>query len=180
MSFTPASLPPALVELHRALGVPADYADRYRLPFHSQADEVQLVEIGRTDDDRPIRLLGPAAAAWTRLQTAAAREGVALIPISGFRSIARQAEIIRGKLATSEASADIFRYVAAPGFSEHHSGRALDIASPEHIELDADFARTSAYRWLLEHAGRFGFVLSYPENGDRGIGFEPWHWCWRG
>ncbi len=178
MSLAFPSLPPALAQLHEALGVPPDYSARHRLPFHPEADESQLVEIGRTDDDRPIRLLAPAAAAWTNLRLAAAADGITLIPISGFRSIARQAEIIQTKMTAGEGSADIFRYVAAPGFSEHHSGRAIDIASPEHIALDADFARTAAYRWLHHHAGGFGFGLSYPENGASGIGFEPWHWCW--
>ncbi len=114
------------------------------------------------------------------MRTAATADGLELNAISGFRSFARQTEIIRGKFAAGETSHVIFRYVAAPGFSEHHSGRALDIASPEHIELDADFARTAAYVWLIQHAANFGFRLSYPENGGSGIGFEPWHWCWQG
>ena len=70
--------------------------------------------------------------------------------------------------------------MAAPGLSEHHSGRALDVGSPEHIELDADFARTAAYAWLRRRAGEFGFTESYPEGGDSGIGYEPWHWFYRG
>lgn len=164
--------------MHQGLGVPADYVARHRLPLHPEAEEDRLVEIGRNHEDRPIRLLAPAATAWFTLRAAAAVDGIQLIPISGFRSIARQAEIIGGKIAAGETADAIFRYVAAPGFSEHHSGRALDIASPEHIELDADFARTAAYHWLVQHAAGFGFGLSYPENGGTGIGFEPWHWCW--
>ena len=179
MSASPGLLPPTLQTLHRELGVPADYFVRHRLPFHAEADESDLVEIGRTDDDRPIRLVSDAANAWQAMQSAAAREGITLIPISGFRSIARQAELIRLKIAAGESSAAIFRYVAAPGFSEHHSGRALDIGSPEHLELDADFALTAAYRWLQAHAGKFGFHESYPTNGDSGIGYEPWHWYFR-
>lgn len=106
-------------------------------------------------------------------------DGVELLPLSGFRSIARQTRLIRAKLAGGQAIADILRTVAAPGYSEHHTGRAIDIGSPEHIELDEDFARTRAFRWLKAHAGRFGFSLSYPRGNPHGIAYEPWHWCWR-
>lgn len=167
-----------LDSLHRELGIPSEYAGRRGLEPHFDAPEAELIEVGRNDEDRPIRLLPPAAEAWHRMREAAAREGHTLIPISGFRSIARQVEIIRAKLAAGQDMASILRYVAAPGYSEHHSARAIDIGSPEHIELDEDFARTAAYAWLAKNAGRFGFVMSYPRDNPYGIGYEPWHWCW--
>ena len=119
-----------------------------------------------------------AAAAWKKMRIAAARDGIVLLPVSGFRSVARQTAIFRKKLTAGQRLADILRLVAAPGFSEHHTGRALDIGSPEHLELDVHFARTAAYRWLRRRAGEFGFVMSYPRRNRHGIGYEPWHWCW--
>ena len=98
--------------------------------------------------------------------------------VSGFRSIARQTEIIRGKVADGQSLAEILRRVAAPGYSEHHSGRALDIGTTEHIELDEEFANTAAFQWLNQHGAEFGFTLSYPRGNPHGIAFEPWHWCW--
>lgn len=174
---TPA-LSAALARVHRELGISADYAAARKLPFHEEAALADLVTIGTNDAGRPIRLVTPAAAAWHHMHAAAAVDHLELVPISGFRSVARQIEIIRGKLATGAAIADILRYVAAPGFSEHHTGRALDIGSPEHIELDEEFAHTAAFRWLDRRAGNFGFHLSYPRENPFGIGYEPWHWCW--
>ncbi|MES2697070.1 MAG: D-alanyl-D-alanine carboxypeptidase family protein, partial [Verrucomicrobiota bacterium] len=87
-------------------------------------------------------------------------------------------EIIRAKLVAGQSLEEILRYVAAPGFSEHHTGRAIDIGSPEHIELDEDFARTTAFAWLERRTPEFGFVMSYPRDNPHGIGYEPWHWCW--
>ncbi|MEI6464106.1 MAG: M15 family metallopeptidase [Verrucomicrobiota bacterium] len=163
--------------LHRALGIPADYAKTHPLPAHREAR--RLVGAGRAPDDgKRVRLIPRAAKAWGRMRDTAAADGIILLPLSGFRSINRQATIIRRKLRAGLTLADILRFVAAPGHSEHHSGRAIDIGSPEHVTLDADFARTAAYRWLRRHAGKFGFVLSYPKNGALGIGYEPWHWCW--
>jgi D-alanyl-D-alanine carboxypeptidase len=167
-----------LTPLHLELGIPASYAVDRKLAPHLEADEATLTLIGTNDEGRAIRVIPEAASAWTRMRASAALERITLIPISGFRSVARQAELIRAKLAKGDRLDDILRYVAAPGFSEHHTGRAIDIASPEHIDLDEDFERTVAFAWLRERAREFGFALSYPRGNDTGIGYEPWHWCW--
>ena len=137
------------------------------------------MRIGRNPDGRVLRLTPRAATAWRRMQATAQRDGIELIAISAFRSVRRQTQIIRQKLRSGQHIDAILRYVAAPGFSEHHTGRALDIGSPGHTELEADFARTVEFRWLKRHARRFGFHLSYPRGNRHGIGCEPWHWCWR-
>lgn len=73
---------------------------------------------------------------------------------------------------------DILRVNAAPGFSEHHTGRAIDIGTVDSPVLEEEFENTSAYRWLQANAQRFGFQLSYPRGNAAGIIFEPWHWCY--
>jgi len=165
------------VQLHRSLGIPSDYAAGRRLK--PQREATRLVRIGRSPTGRVLRLTPAAAAAWRRMQAAAARDGVVLIAISGFRSVRRQTTIIREKLATGAPIGAILRLVAAPGFSEHHTGRALDIGSAGHLTLEEDFGRTREFRWLQRHAGRFGFRMSYPRGNPHRIGYEPWHWCWR-
>jgi len=167
-----------LKALWTRLGIPADYARMRRMPVQRVARS--LVSAGpAADDGKPVRLTPRAAAAWKRMRAAAAADGVSLLPLSGYRSVARQTRIIRKKLRAGQTIADILRLVAAPGCSEHHTGRAIDIGSPENQELDEDFARTAEFRWLGKHAARFGFHLSYPRNNRHGIGYEPWHWCWR-
>jgi D-alanyl-D-alanine carboxypeptidase len=164
--------------LHRRLGVPAGYAASRHLPLQREAR--RLVSVGpAADDGRPVRLAPGAARAWRRMRAAATRDGVTLLPLSGFRSVARQARIIRQKLADVQRINAILQLVAAPGHSEHHTGRALDLGSTGHAELDEDFARTAAYRWLQRHAREHGFRLSYPHKNVHGIAFEPWHWCWK-
>ncbi len=171
--------PPAvsrLATLHRSLGISAAYRSTHGLK--RQREATRLVRIGKNPAGRVLRLSPKAAAAWKRLHAAAARDGIALLPISAFRSISRQAQIIRAKLARGQPLDAILRLVAAPGHSEHHTGRALDLGTPGHAELDRSFARTAAFRWLIRQAGDFGFRLSYPRANPRGIAYEPWHWCW--
>jgi zinc D-Ala-D-Ala carboxypeptidase len=167
-----------LPQLNQSLGIPRDYAAKRGL--RPQREARTLVSVGPAPDDGQIlRLAPPAAAAWRRMRAAAANDGIVLLPLSAFRSVARQTAIIRAKLAAGQTIEKILALVAAPGFSEHHSGRALDIGSPEHIEIDEHFARTAAFRWLRRHAIKFGFHLSYPRGNRHGIAYEPWHWCWR-
>lgn len=65
------------------------------------------------------------------------------------------------------------------GYSEHHSGCAVDICSNDRFKLSESFEETDAFEWLMSHAQTFGFSLSYPRNNDKGIIYEPWHWFFR-
>jgi len=167
----------SLRQLWVKLGIPADYADSRHMPVQREA--VRLVRVARNPDGRIVRLTPRAAAAWKRMQIAASNDGVALVPVSGFRSVRRQTRNIRRKLSDGIPIGEILRFIAAPGCSEHHTGRALDLGSPDALELTEKFARTAEYRWLRKHAGKFGFRLSYPRRNSHGIGYEPWHWRWQ-
>ena len=165
--------------LHRALGIPASYPKERHMPVQREA--TRLISIGpAADDGKPVRLAPRAAKAWQRMRHAAGQDGVELLPLSGFRSVARQAKIIRQKLAGVQTLAAILQHVAAPGCSEHHTGRALDIGALGHLGLDEDFAKTPAFAWLKRRAHEFGFRLSYPRHNHHHIVYEPWHWCWHG
>jgi D-alanyl-D-alanine carboxypeptidase len=170
--------PKALQRLWQNLGIPADYATKAAQRIQPEAK--QLVFIGRAADDRRILRLSPGAAqAWRKMQAAAAADGATLLPLSAFRSIARQTLIVRRKLAAGQRIDEILRVSAVPGCSEHHTGRALDFGSRGHLKLEASFARTREFRWLARHARQYGFHLSYPRDNAQGIAYEPWHWCWK-
>ena len=169
-----------LAALHQSLGIPANYGASRHLRAFREADAHRLILIGRDPTNRqPVRLAPRAAVAWRRMREAAAANKITLLPLSGFRSVRRQTRLIRRQLATGRPLDDILRYIAAPGFSEHHTGRAIDIGTPEDVSVEESFARTAAFRWLRRHAHRFGFTMTYPRRNRHGIGYEPWHWCWR-
>lgn len=160
-----------------ALGItPAHLAGR-ALVAHAEASELVLAE--RNAAGREFLLTPATAAAWTAMKHAAAQDGLVLSLVSAFRSIERQAEIIRAKLAAGCRLDDILAASAPPGFSEHHTGRAIDIGTPESEALEESFEHTPAFAWLQRNAGAFDFALSYPRGNPEGFVYEPWHWCLR-
>jgi D-alanyl-D-alanine carboxypeptidase len=176
----PAALPlHALRDRLDALGLDADdYAARSGLPL--VPEPVWLAFAGFDRYRRPLWLHADAARAWARLRAAALRDGVVLEAISGYRSHDYQLGIFERKRARGLAVADILTVNAAPGFSEHHSGRALDIGAPGEPPAEESFEETSAFAWLCEHAGGHGFRMSYPRDNPHGIVYEPWHWYFTG
>jgi D-alanyl-D-alanine carboxypeptidase len=152
---------------------PSDY--HRRMPPMEEAR--QLVAIGQDAFGRELRLTAEAASVWSALRQVAEQDGVRLLPLSGFRSIERQTEIIRNKLSAGQTRDAILRVNAYPGFSERHTGRALDLGSPDCLHFSEVFAATREFAWLDAHAARFGFSLSYPRGNSHGIAYEPWHWC---
>lgn len=152
---------------------PADYAER--VPFMEEAAD--LVDVGPDYLGRDAFLNPAAAAAWAAMRDAALADGIGLMMISTFRSVARQAELVAAKLERGMTLEEALEYSAYPGFSEHHSGRAIDIGSDECRHLEEEFETTAAFDWLMRNAGGFGFSMTYPRGNAFGIAYEPWHWC---
>ncbi|QKW57604.1 M15 family metallopeptidase [Stenotrophomonas sp. NA06056] len=144
-----------------------------------EAEPCLLHFAGRDRFARPLWLRRGAAQGWRRMRLHAARDGIALDAISGFRSHAYQLGIFERKLARGQSVAQILQVNAAPGFSEHHSGHALDIGTPGDAPAEETFEATAAFAWLQANAGAHGFHLSYPRDNPHGIVYEPWHWCWK-
>ena len=156
------------------LGISTDLISARCLPLCAEPEVLELAEVG--DDGREYRLTPAAAAAWRAMKAAAAADGVVLKLISAFRSIDRQVEILREKLAEGQTVEEILAASAPPGYSEHHTGRAIDIDTEGAPPLEIEFERTPAFAWLGKNAQRFGFVLSFPQGNRYGYQYEPWHW----
>ena len=69
---------------------------------------------------------------------------------------------------------------APPGYSEHHTGCAIDVGTvADEPQLEVEFENTPAFQWMLRRANSFSFFLSFPRDNPYGYEFEPWHWCFR-
>jgi D-alanyl-D-alanine carboxypeptidase len=159
-----------------ALGLDDSYGQRTGLTLVAEPDWLSFAGFDRYR--RPLWLQPGAARAWQNLRDAARRDEVVLEAISGYRSHDYQLGIFERKLARGQSVADILTVNAAPGYSEHHSGRALDIGTPDEPPAETSFERTRAFAWLTDNAIGYGFRMSYPRDNPHGIVYEPWHWCW--
>lgn len=94
------------------------------------------------------------AAAFVTMRDAAEGDGVYLQVWSGFRAHEHQAELY------AAWKSGLGNPAARPGYSNHQSGRALDI--------NLLGVPKETYAWLLKNASRYGFRRTVPS--------EPWHW----
>lgn len=99
---------------------------------------------------------------------------------SGYRSIAKQQGLYNDKYQetknnhpdwTSSQIENYTRtYVAAPGCSPHHTGRAIDIlvnGSAGDSSVYSQQRLSNTFQWLINNAAKYGFY-NYIN--------EPWHW----
>jgi D-alanyl-D-alanine carboxypeptidase len=125
-------------------------------------------------------MLSGAARALQSMQQAASGDGVEIQVVSAFRSVEYQCSIIRRKLEKGQDIEQILQVSAAPGFSEHHSGRAVDLTTPGYAVLEEEFELSEAFAWLTGRADEFRFRMSFPRGNPHGVAYEPWHWAWTG
>lgn len=154
-------------------------SDSNSLLGHFAYTEVPAAELEPIVANGSIKLHKAAARQFKAMRQAARTAGVVLVPISGFRSVQDQQhlffDIKAQRLQTATKRAEVS---APPGYSEHHTGYAVDIgdgAAPA-TNLNPNFEQTKAFQWLAANASRYNFELSFPKNNPQGVSYEPWHW----
>ena len=160
----------ALVEL----GIPTSFVTQRRRTLHCECED--LVSIGLDMFGREQWLERRAAVQWLAMLESAKLDGVVLMAVSGFRSFDYQRTIIERKLAAGLTIEQIICVSALPGFSEHHTGRAIDIGTPGCPPVTEAFEQTLAYEWLTRRGQDFEFCMTFPRANQFGVIYEPWHW----
>lgn len=146
---------------------------------HLPYQEAPASELQPITANGQIKLRTSAAEKYKAMSAAAARDGVILVPISGFRAITDQQRLFfdvkaeRGQVTTKRAEVS-----APPGYSEHHTGYAIDIGdgNTPATNLSPSFENTAAFKWLEKNAPYYSFELSFPRGNPQGVSYEPWHW----
>lgn len=155
-------------------GLPPDYPEKRGLIPYKEAKD--MIEIGINPYGSPVFLSPEAGKAWNRMLVSATEDNVVIYPLSGYRSVAVQADIIRNKLNQGLAIHDIMKANAPPGYSQHHTGNAIDICTDTVTTADLAFEKSNAFKWLIIYAPLYGFILPYPRDNTYGFLYEPWHW----
>ena len=101
---------------------------------------------------------------------------------STYRSVAAQQELWDEWSADPEKGPEyVKKFVAVPGYSEHHTGLAIDICLIIDGEIVADnddmIAEREIFSKVHEKLAKYGFILRYLEGKDdvTGYAYEPWH-----
>lgn len=113
-----------------------------------------------------------AGRALKKLVAGAAKDGIILRGLSGYRSYETQRTLYNYNLEVNgEAYAD--RYVAPPGGSEHQLGEGMDLATQWGWITEG----CAEAQWIAENAHKYGFVVRYEKGKENitGYNYEPWH-----
>lgn len=148
----------------------------YDLPLF--VTSCRLKSSGKDMFDRPTLLHPVAKKAWGKMKKTAKNDHINLQIISAYRSLDYQKQIIDNKIAKGISVEDILKVNVLPGYSEHHTGCAIDIGCKGESVLEEDFDQSEAFKWLTNNANKFGFYMTYPKDNTTAICYEPWHWCY--
>ncbi|MGI5825647.1 MAG: M15 family metallopeptidase [Bacillota bacterium] len=100
--------------------------------------------------------------------------------ISAYRSYEYQSSLYDSKVEeVGQEMADT--WAAKPGYSEHHTGLAVDIGIADG-DGASTFTTEGSYAWVAENCHKYGLVNRYDESKQEltGIMDEPWHYRYVG
>jgi len=118
-----------------------------------------------------------AQVAFEKMCDAALEEDMHILANSAYRSYTDQQNVYDTYLNLYGQNY-VDNYVAVPGFSEHQTGLALDVAAKDYNT----FKTSPEYTWMLENAYKYGFILRYPQEKQdiTGYKYEAWHFRYVG
>lgn len=166
-----------IAKINSDLGISLDEQfKRNLILFH---EEQNCVDAGLDYYQRPAKIHLDALLPWQNLVNAALLDKIELYICSAFRSYVYQSGLIQRKLEKGQKINEVIKTLAPPGFSEHHTGMAIDVITTGMQGVDQSFELTDAFKWLQKYAQDFNFFMSYPRDNPYGYIYEPWHWCYK-
>ena len=148
-----------------------NYVDKDYLPNN-------LIEVTKYSKDG-VTLNSDAYNSFLLMAEAIEKENLHLRIISGYRSFNYQENLYNNYLKY-DSQEKVDSYSARPGFSEHHTGLAIDV---DNTTTDFNhFQITREFNWMQDNAYKYGFILRYPLGKEKitGYKYEPWHYRYVG
>ena len=114
------------------------------------------------------------ALAYAQMRDAAKAAGFSISVVNAYRSCKEQKELYDHFLLTDTAAV-VDTSCARPGYSEHHTGLAIDIEGS--IPGGRNIHMTPEAAWVKENCHKYGFILRYLPETEEITGYisEPWH-----
>ncbi len=144
-------------------------------------DEVEIITVHNSLGEE-LQIEEKTHLQYLKLREALISQGVQIELDSVYRSVVEQQEIWDAWSADPELGPEYCKkYLAVPGYSEHHTGLAVDIFIMKNGEQIRDndemIADTEDFAKVHELMPEYGFILRYPPEADAitGYAYEPWH-----
>lgn len=104
-----------------------------------------------------------------------------MILTSGYRSLKDQNDALQEKI-NEFGKKEALKWAMLPGYSEHHTGYAVDMSIYTDEELYIPYKGQDEYAWINQNCFKYGIVRRYTEDkvAITGIGNEPWHYRYVG
>ncbi len=149
-----------------------------RIPDHWEENLETVCFINSQDEEVEVEKC--AYEHCLKLKEALEKEGILVDLDSAWRSVSLQQEIM-DRFCEESGEDYVQRFVAAPGYSEHHTGLALDLYLI--IEGNAEYydeemtQYAGMWKAIHEKLTDYGFIIRYPEGKESitGYSYEPWH-----
>ena len=157
-----------LILVNKENKIPDDYEEN--------TDLVDILDV----DGEKTKLEKETLEKFYELQKDALNNGLEIVINSAFRSVKRQMELSK-ELEEENGIEYVLKYVATPGFSEHHTGLAVDVGLRQNgkvvIENEERTVKLHMYEKLHTLLANHGFILRYPKGKEEitGYRYEPWH-----
>lgn len=161
-------------------------------PLEKDIPQENLVEIPGSVMQLDRRVIEP----YEKLTQAAAQAGYPLALVSSYRSVSYQEQVFNDAVyqymsqgMTEEAAIKETKKTSTePGYSEHHTGLAIDVVDTNwqqnypRVLLEPAYGDEPGAKWLAEHAREYGFIVRYPDGKEdiTKITYEPWHFRYVG
>ena len=145
-------------------------------------DWVQKIELISDQDPwgNEVKIEKTTLEQFNKLQSALLKQDVDIRLDSVYRSVEEQVALWES--FEEEYGEDYCKkYLAEPGYSEHHTGLAVDVCIMKDGEAindnDTMLAETELFKKVHELMPEYGFILRYPEGKESitGYVYEPWH-----
>ena len=126
-----------------------------------------------------MKMVKAAKDAFEKMAKDAAKQGLTIIAMSTYRSYTYQVDLYN-RYVKEDGKEEADTYSGRPGYSEHQTGYAVDVYNKE--ENYTNFEKTKEYKWMMDHADEYGFILRFPKDKEKETGyhFESWHYRYVG
>lgn len=149
----------------------------YKIEDNYKPDNLVTVD---AEHGYPNKIRADVYEEFKKMYEEAKKDNVKIFIASPYRSYSDQ-NVLYTYYVNTDGKKNADTYSARPGFSEHHTGLAMDLIPEYGLDLDT-FENSDGFKWMQENAYKFGFILRYPKDKEyiTGYIYEPWHYRYVG